>query len=104
MREMPATHPSSMVSMSEVDVIIDESSSCDLMLKSSSSAGVVSVASLSLWFLLRMLVICSVAFSVTPSVMAEHCMPPRYVCASILFITEVYGASTRSSWSIPIEL
>ena len=77
MSEMPATQPNRMVSMSVVDVIIDASSSWERMLKSSSSAIWVSVASRSLWLRRRMVVICSVAFSVAPSVMAEHCMPLR---------------------------
>ena len=55
--EMPATHPRRMVSMSVVEVIIDDSSSCERMLKSSSSAMVVSVASRSLWLRRSMVVI-----------------------------------------------
>ena len=60
-----------------VEFIIEESSSCERMLKSSSSASVVSVASFSLWLRRRMVEICAVALSVTPSVMAEQTIPPR---------------------------
>ncbi len=46
--EMPATQPSSIVSMLVVEFIIVDNSSCERMLKSSSSASLVSVASFNL--------------------------------------------------------
>ena len=74
MSEMPATQPSSIVIMSVVEFIIDASSSCERMLKSSSSASCVSVASFNLWLRRRMVVISSVALSVSPSVIcAKEC-------------------------------
>ncbi len=77
MSDMPATQPKRMVIMSVVEFIIDDSSSCERMLKSSSSPSVVSVASLSLWLRRKIVVISSVALSVTPSVMAEACISLR---------------------------
>ena len=48
--------------------------------------------------------ISSVAYSVMSSEIADAKMPLKCVTASILFMTVVYGASTMSSWSIPMEL
>ena len=104
MSDMPATQPSRMVIMSVVEFIMLANSSCERMLKSSSSASCMSVASFSLWLRRSTSVISSIAFDVRSSVIAEQVIPPRYVCALMRFITVVYGASTRSSWSMPIEL
>ena len=57
--EMPATEPKRMVMVDMVEFIMLEISSCERMLKSSSSASVVSVASLSLWLRRRISVIWS---------------------------------------------
>ena len=75
--EMPATLPRRMVMVDMVEFIMLEISSCERMLKSSSSASVVSVASLSLWLRRRMSVIWFWAGSDASSVMAEQTMPPR---------------------------
>ena len=75
--EMPATDPSRMVMVDMVEFIMLDISSCERILKSSSSASVVAVASFSLWLRRRISLIWSCAGCEASSVMAEQTMPPR---------------------------
>ena len=73
--EMPATLPNKIVNKSIVEFIMEEISSWLRMVKSSTSASVVSVSSFKLWFLRKISVISSIAISVASSVTAEQLMP-----------------------------
>ena len=72
--DMPAMHARRMVMRSVVELSIVASSSCERMLKSSSSLSVVSVASFSLCCVRSTAVISSMAFWVRLSVRAEQWM------------------------------
>ena len=96
--EIPAMAASSMVIIPVTVSIVSMISCMEFIVKLFSSP------SFRRWLRRSTSSISFMAKSVASSVTALHCMPCRWLCESIRFITVVNGASTISSWSIPMLL